>query len=201
MVAAPTPAAGRRCLAVPARCARPRCPSTTKLVAACAELAVTTLDTPLAAMGYALATMAQQWQMLHEEIEEHWEHLQRLTKQTAPALTDACGIGPDTAAQLLITFGDHGDRVRSEAGFAKLCGVSPMPTSSGKTQRHRLNRGGNRQANTALFRVAGISRPRSSLDARLKDCPSERLFAASKDVLLEGCIASSDQHSQIQKSP
>jgi transposase len=95
----------------------------------------------LAAMGDALATMAQRWQMLHEEIEGHWEHLQRLTKQTAPALTDACGIGPDTAAQLLITFGDRGDRVRSEAAFAKLCGVCPMPASSGKTQRHRLNRG------------------------------------------------------------
>lgn len=126
---------------------------TTKLVAACAELAVTTLDTPLAAMGYALATMAQRWQTLQQEIEGHWEHLQSLTKQTAPALTDACGIGPDTAAQLLITFGDRGDRVRSEAGFAKLCGVCPIPASSGKTQRHRLNRGGNRQANAALFRV------------------------------------------------
>ena len=107
----------------------------------------------MAAMGDALAKMAQRWQTLQQEIEAHWEHLQRLTKQTAPALTDACGIGPDTAARMLITFGDRGDRVRSEAGFAKLCGVCPIPASSGKTQRHRLNRGGNRQANAALFRV------------------------------------------------
>lgn len=97
--------------------------------------------------------MAQRWRTLQQEIEGHWEHLQRLTKLTAPALTDACGIGPDTAAQMLITFGDRGDRVRSEAGFVKLCGVCPIPASLGKTQRHRLNRGGNRQANAALFRV------------------------------------------------
>ncbi|MEM6427575.1 MAG: transposase, partial [Cyanobacteria bacterium P01_D01_bin.128] len=126
---------------------------TAKLVAACAELAITTMDTPMAAMGYALAKMAQRWQALQQEIDEYWKHLKGLTQQTAPALTEACGIGPDTAAQMLITFGDRGDRVRSEAGFAKLCGVCPIPASSGKTQRHRLNRGGNRQANAALFRV------------------------------------------------
>ena len=66
---------------------------------------------------------------------------------------------PNTAAQRLIAFGDRGDRVRSEAGFAKLCGVCPIPASSGKTQRQRQNRGGNRQANAALFRV-GIVRMR-----------------------------------------
>ena len=131
---------------------------TATLVAACAALAVTTMATPLAAMGDALATMAQRWQALHPEIEGPWEHLKRLTQQTAPALTQACGIGPDTAAQRLITFGDRGDRGRSEAGFAKLCGVCPIPASSGKTQRHRLNRGGNRQANAALFRVVIVRR-------------------------------------------
>lgn len=57
------------------------------------------MDTPLAAMGYALATMTQRWQTLQQEIAGHWEHLQRLTQQMAPALTDAGGIGPDTAAQ------------------------------------------------------------------------------------------------------
>ena len=162
------------------------------------------MATPLAAMGDALATMAQRWQALHPEIEGPWEHLKRLTQQTAPALTQACGIGPDTAAQRLITFGDRGDRVRSEAGFAKLCGVCPIPASSGKTQRHRLNRGGNRQANAALFRVvivAGISPLRiMSPDARLRDCPSGRLFAALNGMWPERCIASSGRHSLAKKS-
>ncbi|MGH2704010.1 MAG: transposase, partial [Actinomycetota bacterium] len=61
--------------------------------------------------------------------------------------------GFDTAAELLVTAGDNTDRVRSEAAFAKLCGACPIPASSGKTNRHRLNRGGNRQANAALYRV------------------------------------------------
>jgi transposase len=64
------------------------------------------------------------------------------------------GVGFDTAAEILITAGDNTDRVRSEAAFAKLCGACPIPTGSGKTSgRHRLNRGGNRQANAALYRV------------------------------------------------
>ena len=107
----------------------------------------------MAAMGDALAKMAQWWQALQPEIDGYWKHLKGVTQQTAPALRQACSMGPDTAAQRLITFGDRGDRMRSEAGFAKLCGVCPIPASSGKTQRHRLNRGGNRQANAALFRV------------------------------------------------
>ncbi len=64
------------------------------------------------------------------------------------------GIGFDTAAELLITAGDNSDRIRSEAAFAKMCGVCPIPTGSGKSSgRHRLNRGGNRKANAALYRV------------------------------------------------
>lgn len=127
--------------------------STPNLVAACTELATGALETPATAMEYALANMARRWQYLQKEIETHWEHLKVLTRQTAPALVQAYGIGPDTAAQMLITFGDRGNRIRSEAGFAKMCGACPIPASSGKTQRHRLNRGGNRQANAALFRV------------------------------------------------
>jgi transposase len=65
----------------------------------------------------------------------------------------AFGIGTDTAAAMLINFGENAERVHSEAAFAKMCGVCPIPASSGKTQRHRLNRGGNRQANAVLFRV------------------------------------------------
>lgn len=62
-------------------------------------------------------------------------------------------MGYDTAAKLLVAAGDNPERIRSEAAFAHLCGVAPIPASSGKTTRHRLNRGGNRQANSALYHV------------------------------------------------
>ncbi|MEV7098889.1 transposase [Amycolatopsis sp. NPDC051045] len=70
-----------------------------------------------------------------------------------PALLDRPGIGPDSAAALLITAGDNPDRLHSEACFAALRGVSPVQASSGKTHRRRLNRGGDRQANAALYRT------------------------------------------------
>jgi transposase len=63
-------------------------------------------------------------------------------------------VGVEVASQLLVTAGDNPDRLRSEAAFAHLCGVAPLPASSGKTQRHRLNRGGDRAANNALWRIA-----------------------------------------------
>jgi transposase len=63
------------------------------------------------------------------------------------------GVGYDVAAKLLVAAGDNPDRLRSEAAFANLCGVAPLEASSGKTVRHRLNRGGNRQANKALYHV------------------------------------------------
>jgi transposase len=72
----------------------------------------------------------------------------------APALLGIFGVGPHGAAQLLAAAGDNPQRLRSEAAFAKLCGVCPLPASSGKTTRHRLNRGGDRRANNALFHIA-----------------------------------------------
>ena len=71
-----------------------------------------------------------------------------------PALLAACGVGPEVAAALLVTAGDNPDRMRNDASFAALCGASPIEASSGRTARHRLNRGGNRQANNALWRIA-----------------------------------------------
>lgn len=127
--------------------------STSQLVAACAKFEVDQLDTPAATMRYALAVMAKRWLQLHQEIEAHMQHLTTLTREAAPELVQAYGIGPDTAAEMLMTFGDNSNQVHSEAAFAKMCGVCPLPASSGKNQRHRLNRGGNRRANAALFRV------------------------------------------------
>jgi transposase len=73
---------------------------------------------------------------------------------------EAHGIASGTAAEMLILVGDNPERIRSDAAFAKLCGVCPIPASRGKTNRHRLNRGGNRQANAAIYRVV-IVRMRS----------------------------------------
>jgi Transposase IS116/IS110/IS902 family len=90
---------------------------------------------------------------LHREVRLHDGELDRLTQQQAPELRAAFGVGPDTAAELLIVAGDNPRRVRSEAAFAALCGVAPLPASSGQTTRHRRNRGGHRHANAALYRV------------------------------------------------
>jgi transposase len=79
--------------------------------------------------------------------------LNRLTTELVPDLVAAFGIGADIAAEMLIVAGDNPERVRSEPAFARLCGVAPIPASSGMTTRHRLNRGGHRQANTALYRA------------------------------------------------
>lgn len=82
--------------------------------------------------------------------------LDELTARANPALRGASGVGPDVAAILLVSAGDNPDRLKSEAAFAALCGVSPIEASSGKTVRHRLNRSGNRQANHALWRIVMV---------------------------------------------
>ncbi len=126
-----------------------------RLVLACSDLAGEAgTDTPTSASRYALRALACRWLALHEEIKAHSAHLRRLTKAAAPDLVAAFGIGPDIAAEMLVTAGDNAERVRSEAALAKLCGACPIPAGSGKTNgRHRLNRGGNRQANAALYRA------------------------------------------------
>ncbi|MGA5283399.1 IS110 family transposase [Streptomyces griseoincarnatus] len=83
-----------------------------------------------------------------------------------PGLRAAYGVGPDTAAQLLITAGGNPERMRTGASFAALCGVAPVPASSGRTNRHRLSRGGDRAANAALYRIALV---RMSSDPRTRD--------------------------------
>ena len=94
----------------------------------------------------------RRWMALAEEIALHDQHLARLTTATSPTLCEGFGVGAHTAAELLIIFGDNPDRIRSEAAFAKLCGACPIPASSGMTTgRHRLNRGGHRHANAALY--------------------------------------------------
>jgi transposase len=118
-----------------------------------AQPATATATTPAAAAMLALACLAGRYQHLTAEIDLLTGQLERLTARHAPALRVLVGVGPDVAATLLICAGDNPWRLHAEAAFAALCGTSPVEASSGKTRRHRLNRGGDRQANAALYRI------------------------------------------------
>ncbi len=109
---------------------------------------------PTAATKRSLASIAQRVQQLDVEIAELDDDLEALLTPLAPALLALNGVGLDVAGQLLVTAGDNPDRIATEAAFAHLCGAAPIPASSGKTTgRHRLNRGGDRGANAALYRI------------------------------------------------
>ncbi|MEU3343380.1 IS110 family transposase [Streptomyces sp. NPDC006668] len=105
-----------------------------------------------------------------------------LVTRLNPGLRAAYGVGPDTATQLLITAGDNPARLRTEASFAALCGVAPVPASSGKTNRHRLSRGGDRAANAALHRIALV---RMRRDQRTRDYVARQTDAGrtKKEIL------------------
>jgi transposase len=107
-----------------------------------------------AATKFALRSVARRHQRLSEEISELNEQLDRLVAEAALELVALEGVGTDTAASLLIAAGDDPERLKNEAAFAHLCGAAPIPASSGKSVRHRLNRHGNRDANRALYVIA-----------------------------------------------
>ena len=131
--------------------------STPKLIAALAASRPTpTPVTAAEATAYSLRLLARRWQARTGQIEDLAGHLQRLLDDHAPDLMRVFGCGRDTIAQLLITAGDNPDRLRSEAAFAALAGVCTIPASSGKTKRHRLNRAGDRQANSALYHIVMV---------------------------------------------
>jgi transposase len=124
------------------------------LIETLAGLRPGSITTPTAAAKMALRVLARRHQHLGDEIATLNVELERLTQEVAPELCALKGVGPDVAGALLVAAGDNPERLRSEASFAHLCGVAPLPASSGKTTgRHRLNRGGNRQANNALWRI------------------------------------------------
>jgi transposase len=112
---------------------------------------------PDTAARLALRCLSHRALQLHQEITHLDTLIEPLVRELAPSLLGALGFGIHTTAQLLVTMGDNPQRVTSEARFAKLCGVAPLPASSGLIQRHRLNRGGDRQANSALH-IALINR-------------------------------------------
>jgi transposase len=127
-----------------------------RLVATAARLEPDSLASPTAAAELALCTLARRYQALSSEITTLSSELERLTAIAAAPLVALFGVGADSAGALLVAAGDNPDRLHSEAAFSMLCGSSPIQASSGKTTRHRLNRGGDRQANAALYRIVVV---------------------------------------------
>lgn len=105
---------------------------------------------------HALRSLARRHQALGEEISDLEQRMRARATAANPALMGLNGVGPVVGAQLLITAGDNPDRLRSSASFAALCGTAPIPVSSGRTDRHRLSRGGDRQANAALHHIVKV---------------------------------------------
>jgi transposase len=125
-----------------------------QLITQAARFRVGQVDDVRSVVRWTLRLLAQRHQALTAEIAAIDSVVSPLIRSHAGALLELRGVGPEVAGALLVVAGDNPQRLRSEASFAALCGVSPLPASSGKTQRHRLNRGGDRQGNTALWRIA-----------------------------------------------
>jgi transposase len=124
-----------------------------------------------AAYRISLKSLARRYLELHDEIADLDAMIGAIVDELAPNLVARNSIGHIGAAQLLLTAGDNPERLRSEASFAALCGVSPVPASSGKTIRHRLNRGGDRHANSALHIIA---------IGRLRTDPTTKAYVAKR---------------------
>ncbi len=129
------------------------------------------IQDPRSACRATIKGLARRWSLLGAEIAGYNEQLLRLTRRVCPELLARPGVGFEVASSLLVAAGDNPERLHSEASFAALCGVSPLDASSGQQRRHRLNRGGNRDANRALWVVAMT---RLRVDARTKEYSARR---------------------------
>ena len=138
---------------------------TTACVENCAHLRSLGSTPMLQALASTLRLLAKRWQALAQELHALDILLGGLTDKHAPRLRKSFGVGPQTAAVLMAVAGDNPERLKSEAALAALCGTNPLEASSGKTIRHRLNRGGDRSANNALWTIAMV---RMRSDARTR---------------------------------
>lgn len=125
----------------------------------------------------SLSTLAATWIDAESKASELEALTEAIVRENAPAVLEIDGCGALSAAELGLAAGDNPGRMRSEASFAMLCGASPIEASSGKTVRHRLNRGGNRRANRALHSIV-ISRMRG--DARTSEYIAKRVKASAR---------------------
>jgi transposase len=171
----------------------------------CARLRAGTRDGAAASTQRALRSLARRWQQLNREVRELERELHALIKAAAPNLLAEPGVGPDTAGKLLVIASDNAERLRSDAAFAALCGLSPIEASSGKIRRHRLNKGGDRQGNNALWTIANnrlIHHPETAptpLVAAPRASHAERSSAASSATSPAASTASSSPTSPPQQ--
>jgi len=159
--------------------------SATKLVRVSAGLRPGDITTPVAATKLALRSLAGRHEAFDAEIKILDPQIARLATEAAPALVEIFGVGPDVAGALLVTAGDNPERLRSDAAFSHLCGASPIEASSGKTVRHRLNRGGDRQANAALYRIVIV---RLRYDDRTKEYVERRTKEGKSKAEIIRCL-------------
>jgi transposase len=160
--------------------------STTARVTLAARFRPGTLTDPIAVTKQAMASLARRHQQLQTEITRLDAALEALVTQVAPApFLAKQGVGPQVASTLLTTLGDNPTRLRNEASFAALCGASPVDASSGKQRRHRLNRGGDRQANSALWRIVFV---RMSHDPRTKAYVARRTAEGKTTKEIMRCL-------------
>jgi transposase len=132
-----------------------------------------------------LRGIAQRWRQLDTEIRLLDAHLKRLVEQCAPALLTRPGVGPEVASALLVAAGDNPGRLGHERSFAALCGVAPLDASSGRQRRHRLNRGGNRDANRALWVIAFV---RWRMDPATKIYATRRMAEGRSKLEILRCL-------------
>ena len=145
---------------------------TPALIRTCCAYRVDGASNPTSAIKLSLRSMSRRYVALDHEVRALEKELDALTLRLVPQLRQRFGVGQDIAATLVLAAGNSGDRLRSEASFSMLCGASPIPASSGMVQRHRLNRGGDRQANAALHHIVVV---------RLRyDEPTKAYFAKRK---------------------
>ncbi|MCP4412025.1 MAG: IS110 family transposase [Gammaproteobacteria bacterium] len=131
-------------------------PSSSACIKACDSIRSLGDSELLETLAISLRLLSKRWLELTAELQILNKNLRRITRKRAPILTQQFGVGPYVAANLLVTAGDNPERLKKESSFAALCGVSPIEASSGKVIRHRLNRGGSRVANNAIWTITQI---------------------------------------------
>lgn len=143
------------------------------------------VDTPETAAPLALRTLARSHQEATAKADDLEEQMHTVLTRHYPGLLAVYGAGPIVAAQLAVTAGGNPDRIHSEAAFASLCGAAPIPASSGRTNRHRLNRGGDRRGNNALHRITLV---RMQHDRRTQDYVTRRTREGKSTTEIMRCL-------------
>ena len=161
--------------------------SSTQLITTAAQLRpAEDLADPAGATKYAMREIALRHQFLTAQLKRLDATLKPMVRAAAPALVARFAVGTDTAGALLVAVGDNPGRLRNESSFAHLCGVAPLPASSGKTSgRYRLNRGGDRRANNALWRIVLV---RMGTDQRTRDYVARRTTQGMSKPEIMRCL-------------